>query len=336
MRTDEALSSFVVHRSSLSRVMDDALAIGLDLGGTNARAAAVDSSGRIVAASRVPLEDRSPEGAARALVQCARDVKQRCGLDAREVAGIGLGIAGPVDARTGRVLVAPNLGWHDVDFGRLVSGMLGRQVRLANDLAAAALGETRAGAARGHENAILVYVGSGVGGGLVLGGRLHSGATGVAGEFGHTKAVPGGRRCGCGERGCLEAYAGGHNIAARAKEALDSGRVSTLREYLSAGRAITASAVEEHARTGDPLALDLREEAGTLLGVGIANLVTVLNPSVLVLGGGVLNGSPELRALVEEGVRTHAGRPAVRELIVTTPALGDDGGVIGASFLARG
>lgn len=291
-------------------------AIGLDVGGTNARAAAVDPSGRLLTAHRAPLVDRSPEAVATLLAGCVRQVRENLGEMgiATLPTGVGLGLAAQLESGDGRVLVAPNLGWRDVPFGALLAAQLGSPVALANDLAAAALGESKAGAARGHADALLVYVGSGVGSGLVLGGRIHHGARGVAGEFGHMKVEPGGLPCGCGERGCLEAYAGGVNLARRA------------------GRGSTAE-VEQAAEAGDPACLALRDEAAERVGLAAANAVTLLNPSVLILGGGVLAGSPAMRHRVESVVRQQAARCAAEGLVVTTPALGDDAGLVGAAFL---
>jgi len=314
--------------------MTPAFSIGLDLGGTNARAAAVDGLGRIVAVSKHKLADRSPDACAAALEACARDVVASLGRTLEDAEGIGLALAGQLDSLTGRVIVAPNLGWRDLDFGALLEARLGRKVAIGNDLAVAALGEARAGAARGMDDAILVFVGSGVGSGLILGGRIHHGFRGVSGEFGHVKVHPGGRPCGCGERGCLEAYAGGVNLGARAAELVRGGRASSL--TFPEGLHPTMAMIERAAEEGDALCVELREEAAVLVGVATANLVTVLNPQVLVLGGGVLAGSPYARWRVEEVVRAHASRASLHGLLVVNPALGDDAGVIGGAFLARG
>jgi glucokinase len=314
--------------------MTPAFSIGLDLGGTNARAAAVDGLGRIVAVSKHKLADRSPDACAAALEACARDVVASLGRTLEDAEGIGLALAGQLESGTGRVLVAPNLGWRDLDFGALLEARLGRKVAIGNDLAVAALGEARAGAARGMDDAILVFVGSGVGSGLILGGRIHHGFRGVSGEFGHVKVHPGGRPCGCGERGCLEAYAGGVNLGARAAELVRGGRASSL--TFPEGLHPTMAMIERAAEAGDALCVELREEAAVLVGVATANLVTVLNPQVLVLGGGVLAGSAHMRRRVEEVVRAQASRASLHGLLIVDPALGDDAGVIGGAFLARG
>ncbi len=306
--------------------------IGLDLGGTNARAAAIGAHGRVLCSKKEVLLDRSPEACVEALTRCTNDVLLQMHGTPERWPTVGLALAGQLDRNTGRVLVAPNLGWRDVDFGDLLSERLSRPVTLANDLAAAAWGEAQVGAARGHANAVLVFVGSGIGSGLVLADRLYEGSGGVSGEFGHIKVRPGGRLCGCGERGCLEAYAGGHNLGARAAEAMREGRASSLE--FPEGLVPTASMIERAARDGDGLSQELLEEAAALVGNATANLMTVLNPSVLILGGGVLSGSPTLRLRVEENVRAQASRAALRTLAIVDAALGDDAGVVGAAFLA--
>lgn len=310
-----------------------AFAVGMDLGGTNARAAVVDARGVVVSAHRQPLSDTKPASAAEALAVCVREAMQRGGFDPAQSLGYGVGVAGQIEASTRRILVAPNLGWRDLDFASLLEDRLQAPVRLANDLSVAALGEARAGSARGFHNAVLVFVGSGVGAGLVLDGRLYEGARGVAGELGHIKVQPGGRRCGCGEVGCLEAYAGGHNLGQRAAEAIAQGRPTRLE--VPEGLTPSAQMLALAAAQGDALSRELLEEAAQLVGVAAANVVTLLNPDVLVLGGGVLAGSPLVREGVEQAVRANASRASVARLAVVDAVLGDDAGIIGAAFLAR-
>jgi glucokinase len=309
-------------------------AIGMDLGGTNARAAAVDPDGKLLHVTKSPLTDRSPEAAADALAACVRQVLAQDSLKGATCTAYGVGLAAQLDAQTGRVIVAPNLGWRDLDFAALVQARVGHPVSLGNDLAVAAIGESTAGAARGYKHAVLVFVGSGVGSALILGGKLHRGARGVAGELGHTKVRPGGRLCGCGERGCLEAYTGGHNMGALVMEAIQSGRSSSLKGRVPEGLRPPVSMIDAAADEGDALAREIRDDAAMLIGVAAANLITELNPAVLILGGGVMSGAPTLRSQVEEILRANAGRAALAQCLIVSPALGDDAGVIGAAFLS--
>jgi glucokinase len=316
------------------------LAIGVDLGGTNARAAVVDpGSGEIVSAHKEPLRDRSP---ARVLEVVRRAVDQAAaaaGVSIAAAGAVGVGVAGQCLGATGVVLNAPNLGWRDVAFGDLLSAALHVPVKVANDLAVAAWGEKRFGAAQGFDEVALVFVGSGVGSGLIVGGKLHNGATGVAGEFGHVKVRPSRpetapRRCGCGEVGCLEAYTSGMNVAARVREEITAGASTAVRGLAGDDLArVNASLVDDAARTGDPYARALWEEVGELLGTAIANLVTLLNPARVILGGGVLLGCPVLAELVRRRFDAQVSRSATRGLTIEHAWLGDDAGVVGAAVL---
>jgi glucokinase len=298
------------------------------------RAAAIDPQGVVVSVVKRPVTDRTPSLVAAELATAAREALARAGVSLAQVTGVGVGVAGQVLGSTGLVLVGPNLGWRDVRFGALLERELARPVRVVNDLSAAAWGESRVGAARGASDVVLIFVGSGVGAGLILGGRMHEGAGGIAGEFGHVKVIPGGRVCGCGERGCLEAYVGGHNIAARIRELHGDGQAKSI--VKAAGGDLTrvgGSVLEIAAAQGDPEAIELREDMARLLGVAAANVVTLLNPQKLILGGGVLQGMPGLKTRMIEWIRDTGGRAHVAQLSIVDAALGDDAGVIGAGLL---
>jgi len=314
----------------------------VDLGGTNARAAVVDAdTGELVSAHKEPLKDRSPQAVVRVIARAVDDASRAAGVDVAAAGSVGVGVAGQCLGRTGVVLNAPNLGWRDVPFGALLAGAIGVPVRIANDLSVAAWGERCFGAGKGIDDVALVFVGSGVGSGLILGGRLHSGATGVAAEFGHIKVRPPRpttrpRLCGCGETGCLEAYTSGMNVAARVREELAAGARSAVRDLAGGDLArVSASLVDEAARAGDPYARELWEEVGELLGTAIANLVTLLNPARLILGGGVLLGAAELAGIVRHRLDGSVSRSAARALTVERAWLGDDAGVVGAALLDR-
>jgi glucokinase len=316
------------------------LAIGVDLGGTNARAAVVDAdSGEIVAAHKEPLRDRAPARVVEVVRHALLQAADAAGVTPAAAGLVGVGVAGQCLGATGVVINAPNLGWRDVAFGSLLSTALGVRVKVANDLAVAAWGEKRFGAAKGLEDVVLVFVGSGVGSGLILGGRLHDGATGVAGEFGHVKVRPARaetapRRCGCGVLGCHEAYTAGVNVAARVREELEAGAHTAVRDLAGGDLArVNASLVDDAFRAGDAYARDLWSEVGELLGTAIANLVTLLNPARVILGGGVFLGCPALAELVRHHFDEKVSRSATRGLTIEHAWLGDDAGVIGAAVL---
>jgi len=315
------------------------LALGVDLGGTNVRAALVDrASGVVRRLERHALDGRSPEEVAAAVARVVRAVANE--QEVRAFGRLGLGVAGQVLGTSGLVLNAPNLGWRDVPLGPMLAAALGAPVRVVNDLSAAAWGESRFGAARGVKDALVVFVGTGVGCGIVVGGRLHEGARGVAGELGHVKVRPPRageppRRCGCGMVGCLEAYAGGANLAARVRSDLAGGTSSGIGALVGGDLSrITAGHVEQACAAGDGYARHLWEEVGDLLAGAVANAVTLLNPERVVLGGGVLRGSLTLREIVEFHVRAEASRTAAGGLSIVTAELEDEAGVVGAALLA--
>jgi glucokinase len=317
-----------------------ALGIGVDLGGTNARAAVVDAdSGEIVAAHKEPLRERAPARVVEVVAHAVREATGAAAIDLRARGVVGVGVAGQCLGRTGVVLNAPNLGWRDVPFGALLHAALGVEVRVANDLSVAAWGEKCFGAARGIDDVALVFVGSGVGSGLILGGKLYDGAQGLAGEFGHIKVRPPRRetkvrRCGCGQEGCLEAYTSGVNVAARVREEIAAGAVTRISELVDGELArVSASTVDDAFRAGDAYAIALWEEVGELLGTAIANLITLLNPARVILGGGVLLGSPRLAEITRRWLDRSVSRSATNGLTIERAWLGDDAGVIGAAVL---
>ena len=310
----------------------DRFAIGIDLGGTNGRAAVVDQRGRLRGVSKRRLTDRAPERVAAVLAEVSREALAAAKIPESDVSAVGVGAAGQIHSGTGVVQMGPNLGWRNVPFAAMLSKLLPWEVVLMNDLSAAAWGERCVGAGEGLPDVLLVFVGSGVGSGIIAKGRLYEGASGVAGELGHTKAVPGGRLCGCGERGCLEAYCGGHNLSAQVTEAVAAGRATRL--DAAGGRAVGAAEIEKAALDGDPLAKELWDQCREFLETAIANFATLLNPSRVILGGGVLLGSPELKQAVGRGALKLVSASAREGLQIVDARLGDDAGVIGAGLRA--
>jgi glucokinase len=302
------------------------LAVGVDLGGTNVRAALVDvDSGELVGGeAKAPVAAKDPEEVADLV---ARVVKM---VDPEEHRlGVGIGFAGMLRGWTGVVVNAPNFGWREVDFRSVLRARVGQRTELYNDLNAIAFGEARFGGARGVPDVFCVYVGTGVGSGIVLEGRLYIGATHLAGEFGHIKVIPEGRLCGCGQRGCLEAYTSGRNIQERARE-----EAKGLTVELAGGiENVHAGHIEEAAQKGDPWADRLWNEIAGHLGLALGNAVTLLNPSRLVMGGGVWQRSPELRRRTLEVLMAHLNRPSLEGFAVVETTLGDMAGVLGSAAL---
>jgi len=304
-------------------------AVGVDLGATNARAALVEvETGQILAETKMPWTDRAPETVAKIVGSVVREVDPKS-----ERCGVGVGFAGMLRGWSGVVVIAPNFGWREINFRSMLRAEVGERCELYNDLNAIAYGEAVYGGARGVRDVLCVYVGTGVGAGIVVNGRLHSGATHLAGEIGHTKVIPGGRLCGCGMRGCLEAYASGRNIQKYAQEELRGGERSLAIELAGGIDNVHAGFLDEAARRGDVYAGRLWEEVSTLLGMALGNAVTLINPSRLVMGGGVWQGAPELRRRTIARLFELINQPSREGFEIVDTALGDTAGMLGAAAL---
>ncbi len=302
------------------------LALGIDLGGTELRAALVTRAGALVARRQVATNARGGPEAVVAqmagLVASLRDERP----DA-SVAGIGVASPGPLDGDRGVVIFAPTLdGWHDVPLPAMLTRNTGLPARLENDANAAALGEWRAGAGRGLRHMVYVTVSTGIGGGIVADGQLLRGRHGMAGEVGHMTLRDESAPCVCGGRGCFEALASGSALGAAARAAIDGGAATAM-----AGR-VTARQVTEAARGGDALALRLLRDEAALLGRGFASLLHLFSPELVVVGGGVSEAFDLMRDDIVRAMRASA-MPAYRDVAVVRAALGLDAGLVGAASL---
>jgi len=249
-----------------------------------------------------------------------------------EILGVGVGAPGPLDTKRGIVLLTPNLGWVNMPLRQLIHDRLGLPAALDNDANCAVLGEWWVGAARGSRHAIGITIGTGVGGGLILDGRLYHGASDLAGEIGHTTIDTEGRRCKCGNYGCLEAYASGPNIALRAIEAIEAGAETRLPDYVGGEMAqITAQTVYEAAHDGDELALEVVNDTAKFLGAGVANLLNVFNPEVVVICGGVTLAGDHLFIPLRRETARRAFKPAVAACRIVPGELVGTAGVYGAA-----
>jgi glucokinase len=315
------------------------LAVGLDLGGTNLRAALVDThppgSGLPALAGDLKLQLTSTEP--QTVVEAIVDAVRRVTHSKQGAVPIGIGVAGMLRGETGVVENAPNLGWRGVDLAGMLGARLpGHVVRLANDVNAIAYGEFAFGAGRGARDVLCVYAGTGIGGGLIASGQLVIGASHMAGELGHTKVVTGptARACGCGQRGCIEAYAGGARLAARAREELAAGSRSRAVELAGGADKVHAGHLDQAASEGDPYATRLWDEIAPLFGLVVANAVTLLNPARVIFGGGVLWGAKELCRRVLAAYQDLVNVSAGAACEIVEAALGDGAGVLGAAALA--
>jgi len=306
-------------------------ALALDIGGTKLAAAVVGADGVphgvIVRPTR--REDGWPAVVER-LFAMGRDAI--AAADRGPVGMVGIACGGPLDATTGTLIAPPHLpGWQHVPIGQLAQDAFGVPAALQNDATAAALAEYRFGAGVGARTMLYLTVSTGIGGGAVVDGRLHLGAAGNAAEFGHVTVRRGGRRCSCGRRGCIEAYASGTAIAVRAREELPGHPDSVLATL----PAITAADVTRAAAAGDALAGRLWEETVDLLGAAVTDLVNVFEPDLVVLGGGVTRAGAMLLDPVREIVTAEAMPPAAAAARIVLAGLGDHVGVVGAGAIAH-
>lgn len=310
--------------------------LGIDIGGTNLVIGAVAADGSRVVGdhSRPTGPERGPDAIVDDLIAMGRhtlDILAREEPDA-EVIGVGAGAPGPLDTRAGVVLLTPNLGWVNMPLRARLADGLGLITALDNDANCAVLGEAWVGAARGGRHVIGMTIGTGIGGGIVLNGRLHHGASDCAGEIGHITIDLDGRRCGCGNYGCLEAYASGPAIARRAIEQVEAGAESCLAAMVDGDLTkVTAQTVYEAAKEGDAVADEVVRTTARYLGTGLANLLNIFNPDLVVIVGGVTQAGENLFGPLRREVARRAFKPAVQACQIVPGKLGGLAGVYGAA-----
>ena len=311
------------------------LTAGVDLGGTKVEMALVDEAGRAVHTHR--RATRPEDGPERLIADVSDGVKALVHEAGQPAQALGVGVAGQIERATGSVSFAPNLGWTNVPFKAILQKALDVPVVVTNDVRAATWGEWRHGSGSGTDDMVCIFVGTGVGGGVVTGGRVIEGHGNAAGELGHITIVAGGRQCRCRNRGCLEAYVGGWAIAERAQEAAGADPQAGRELIHLAGGVdrVSAATVSEAYAAGDRLARDLVDETGRYLADGVVGIVNVFNPRLLVMGGGVVEGIPHLASRLEPAVRARALPAVLESLRIATAELGGKAGVVGAAALAR-
>ena len=308
--------------------------IGIDLGGTLIKGASFDRDGKILAEEKAPTEAAAGQKRViQNLVQVVGRLKKKSG--AGGPAGVGLGVPGALDLKEGRVIQSPNFpGWKDVPIRAWVEKEIGAPVVIENDANAAALGERWIGAARRLDHFLLITLGTGVGGGLVLQGKLWRGVYGKAAEVGHMKITDDGPRCGCGARGCLETYASSGALVRMAKERW---RERKFKEKFPT-ELKTAEGVAGRAERGDPAAKHVFSRMAFYLGIGIANIVNLLDIDRFILSGGVSNGfhlfETPLRRQVASRVFGMAPEDALKKIEIRKAICGENAGMIGAGYLA--
>ena len=305
----------------------------IDIGGTKIALGLSDLQGRALPFRRFPTQvERGPHR----ILQHALDELEKMAAEAgARVVAVGVGCGGPLSRSRGLILSPANLpGWDEFPIVGLIRGRMGVPVELDNDANAAALAEHEYGAGRGAENMVYMTISTGIGGGLIIGGRLIHGVGDAAGEVGHMIVAPGGTPCGCGSRGCLETICSGTSIARRAAERLADGARSSI--LLDGGlKEVTAHAVAEAARAGDPVAVEVWDETIKYLALGLGNIIAALAPEAIILGGGVSTAGDHLLVPLRRRVRESVKIAPVEEVRIVQAALGGDSGAYGALILGR-
>lgn len=310
--------------------------IGIDLGGTNVRLAAVNLQGAVLDRMQCPVESiRGREAVLRDLVSSVQTLAKRLCSTENHLLAVGLGVAGLIRHQEGIVTESPNLpGWIEFDIRTPLEKALGVPLAIENDANCFALGELWQGAARDTKHFCALTLGTGLGGGIILNGEIWRGADGMAGEVGHMIIEADGRPCKCGSRGCLEQYASATAIRQSAVEALTSNANTLLKRWQGNLEGLSAQDVFEAAKEGDGAALDVFRKMGYFLGIGLTNLINLLNIEIIVLGGKVSDAWELFIPETEKTVRERAFKLPARRAKIVKSLLGDNGGVMGAAYLA--
>ncbi len=316
--------------------------LGLDLGGTNVKAGLLDDKAKVLSSLSVPTRaEGGPEGVIAAMIDAGRKAAEKAGIELKKIEAVGIGSPGPMDLDAGVIRDMPNMpGWNHVPLRDRIAQGLGRPTVLENDANAAAFGEFWAGAGRDPaiRHLVMLTLGTGVGSGMIIDGILLHGAKSMGAEGGHMIVQPGGRRCGCGQHGCLEAYASASRTAERAMEALDSdesGAGSSLHKVRKEhGGKLTAEHVFDAAKAGDRLAERIAKETAEYLGIACVSLCRLFDPQMIVFAGGMIHAGDYLFDLIRDAFDRNTWK-LVKDHVKIVPAeLGNDAGFIGAAAVA--
>lgn len=310
--------------------------VGIDLGGTNIKSGLLDRKGNLIARTSVPTEaSKGKETIIKNMALSAEKVLSRAKVNWSEVIAVGVGSPGTIDFEKGVVLQSPNLpGFEDFPLRERLKNALHRPVVIENDANAAAFGEYWAGSGKGVHSMVILTLGTGIGGGIIVEGKVLHGAHGTAAELGHTIVCYNGARCACGGRGCLEAYASATATVRRFREAVQGGEKSTLEERVHRGEEITSKMIHDAALQGDVLSERILRETGTFLGIGIVSIMNCINPARFVLSGGMIAAGEMLMEPLKEEVRRRGFNRPVERTEIVFASLGEDAGLTGAAGCA--
>lgn len=312
--------------------------LGIDLGGTKVLAAVLDAEGRILARARAKTRGwRDDEEVFRTVIQVGHRAIEHAGIAVNQLEAVGICAPGPIDFDTGYIIETANLKFKNFPLGPRTAEEFGRPAIVENDVNAGVYGELKAGAARGARDVLGVFIGTGIGGGLIVNGALYRGSSTGAGEVGHIIVEAGGPRCGCGNRGCLEALASRTAITRDIRKAIKRGKRSSVAKLLTKETdLLSGKDLKAAYDSGDELVRNAVNRAARLAGIGIGSLLNVLGPEIVVLGGGVVEAfGDDFVARIERSARNIAFEINSKKVKITRAELGDDAGVIGAAMLAR-
>ena len=313
--------------------------VGVDLGGTKILAGVFNNSLECIGTTKVSTKSkRGLEVVTERIARCVQDAVDEADLTMSQVAGVGIGAPGAVDFEAGTVIFAPNLeGWKDVPLKKALEKNLGVPVFVENDANVAVLGVHVVELKSKPKNVVGIFVGTGIGGGFILNGELYSGFNHTAGEIGHMVIDVNGPKCGCGNKGCFEALASRTAIFQRIKTGIKDGEKTQLTDMLGDGlEDLRSGDLRKAIRRGDKFVSKIIEDAAEYIGIGVANLVNVLSPEVVVLGGGVMEAlSDEMLAVISKTAKDHAMPGTMKGVEIVSSKLGDNAGITGSAVLAR-
>jgi len=309
--------------------------IGIDLGGTKILAGLVDvQTGEVVCSTKKKTKkERGPEAIIKRITNLINELLEISGVALEDIKSIGLGIAGQVDRENGILLAAPNLDCKDVDFKSILEDKFHKPVLIGNDVEVATIGELLFGAGKNHNNFVCVFVGTGVGSGIVLDGKLYTGFSGTAGEIGHIIVDSGGRACGCGANGCLEAYASRTAIEQIIKGSIKKGRKSIITDYIKSDGVIRSKFIKMAFDEKDEVVLNCLTEAAEYLSSGLASVINFLNPEMIIMGGGLINAIDSFFDLTKRITIAKCLPTPSKNIKIEKTKLGDFSGVVGAALL---
>ncbi len=311
--------------------------VGVDLGGTNTKIGILTELGELVGVNSIKTRaDRGAHDVIKRVVEEVERLLDENKISKSDFIGIGMGVPGPTDTNTGIVKSCPNLiGWENLDIGKILEERLGVPTRIGNDVNVITLGEAWQGAAKGYKRNVLgIALGTGIGGGIIIEGKLLSGITGAAGEIGHMKVVENGNLCGCGKKGCWETYASATGLMREAKSRLTVNKNNLLWELIEGDlEKLEAKHIFDAAKSGDKFSMDLVDFEVKYLALGIANLLNILNPEVVVIGGGIAMAGDILFEPLMKKIKKYALEEVLEGMEIVPAKLGNDAGIYGAAAL---